>query len=94
MTPTGPGVSELGLSSALALYPLNWNTSTGHATIDDEAILLDRYTEVFTPDAVDTILESDSRALFCESSGFMIGQGTVWGNVSSKGRYGITTLNV
>jgi hypothetical protein len=74
------------------LYPLQWNRSSPGVNIDDKAALLNRYAEIFTPAVVDRITGIDARDLFCNWHGFMIGDGTVWGNVDD-GHYGLTTLN-
>jgi hypothetical protein len=83
---------DRGAVAELVLYPLRWNGSR-HVSIDDRATLLDRYAEIFTPAVLERIASVDARGLFCNSYGFMIGNGLVWGSVGNDGRYGLTTLN-
>ena len=77
----------------LVLFPLRWNHDGTSRFVATRASIDRLFARIFTPEVVADALDSDARALFCRSEGFMLGSGVVWGRTDGRDRYGITTVN-
>jgi RNA polymerase sigma factor (sigma-70 family) len=74
---------ELGAGNRQAIagmirFPLRVNLPHRSEFIPDGAALANRFDTVFRPEVVVLIRKSPNRGLFCDATGVMVGDGTVW----------------
>ena len=73
--------------------PLNWNHGARKDVLDNRVDVRTSFTRIFTPEVVANIEQHDARAMFCRSSGIMLGDGVIWGGTDGAGRYVVHTIN-
>lgn len=78
----------------LVRYPLRYNTAEGSRLVRSRQDLLRRYPELFPRAVRRQIAAPDPHGLFCNSQGFMIGDGVVWGDNTGGAIFRVVTLNV
>lgn len=75
-------------------FPLSVNVpGQGSISISDVGTLEARYSEVFPSAVRRVVLEQNLGDLFCNDSGIMYGNGTVWIGVTEQA-YGVKTINL
>jgi hypothetical protein len=77
----------------LVVYPLRVNLGKGTITVPDRAAFIRDFDRIFPSKLVSRVLAVDPRLLFANAKGVMLGDGVVWANVDTKGRYGLTAVN-
>ena len=75
----------------LVNFPLRVNSKTP-LVVKDKAAFLKSFDEIFPKALIDWVQTHDSRDVFCNSKGIMLGDGPIWAS-NRGGHYGVSAIN-